>query len=268
MAQRYYNKYSNPIAEFTGGLSKGLENSMMQKDLAAQEAQKKAEMYDLLTKKNEMEQPMNEADINLKNAQAEYYRDRGTQAVTPKPVNAPRQTAADRTMQTAVTKAKVQLAEDRPMVTQTLKEIDRVEKLNQDSYGGVGGGLVMKAKSALNMGTNDPKFINTTDVINTMQAQVAKILKSTFGGQLSDGERQYLNEVYGALPKLSQVERSVAMKNVKTMLNNKFIASQSKLSELQGDKSVPTFASEQEAEAANLAPGTKVIINGRPAVWE
>lgn len=29
-----------------------------------------------------------------------------------------------------------------------------------------------------------------------------------------------------------------------------------------------SFASEQEAAAANLAPGTKITINGRPAVWE
>jgi hypothetical protein len=29
-----------------------------------------------------------------------------------------------------------------------------------------------------------------------------------------------------------------------------------------------TFASEAEAEAANLQPGTKVIINGRPGTWQ
>ena len=28
------------------------------------------------------------------------------------------------------------------------------------------------------------------------------------------------------------------------------------------------FISEAEAEAANLAPGTRITINGRPAIWE
>jgi hypothetical protein len=102
-----------------------------------------------------------------------------------------------------------------------INEIDRVQKLNSNSYGGYFGNLEMKAKSAFNMGQDDVKFKNTADVINTMQQQVARVLKSTFGGQLSDSEREYLNNVYGALPKLSQTERDIAMTNVKRMLSSK-----------------------------------------------
>lgn len=80
---------------------------------------------------------------------------------------------------------------------------------------------MMKIKSGLNVGTNDPTFKNTADVVNTMQAQVARVLKSTFGGQLSDDERKYLNKVYGALPSMSPTERNIAMTNVKTMLVSK-----------------------------------------------
>jgi hypothetical protein len=141
----------------------------------------------------------------------------------------------DKSMARAITKAKVDLATIRPMVSAVLSEIERVEKLNADSYGGLTGEAQMKVRSKLNVGTDGAKFKNTSDIVNTMQAQVAKVLKSTFGAQLSDGERQYLNQIYGALPSLSQTERAIAMKNVKTMLNGRLEAAKSTLSELQAD---------------------------------
>ena len=141
-------------------------------------------------------------------------------------------------MNTAITKAKVDLAETKPMVDLVTSEIDRVQELNKNSYGGMIGGLTMKAKSAMNTGADDVKFKNTADVLNTMQAQVAKVLKSTFGGQLSDGERLYLNQVYGALPNMSQTERDIAMTNVKTMLTGRLRSSESKLQELNGQAGI------------------------------
>lgn len=135
-------------------------------------------------------------------------------------------------LNTALTKAKVELAEARPMVQQILKEIGRVKLLNANSYGGKIGEMEYKAKSAMNMGTKDPKFTNTADILNTMQNQVSRVLKSTFGGQLSDSERAYLNQVYGALPGLSQKEREIAMTNVETMIQNKLSGAESKYNEL------------------------------------
>jgi hypothetical protein len=137
-------------------------------------------------------------------------------------------------------KSKTELATIRPVVESAMKEISRVQELNKDTYGGAAGGLAMKAKSALNIG-DDAKFRNTSDVINTMQAQVAGMLKATFGGQLSDSERLYLNQVYGALPNMSQTERDVAMTNVKTMIGNKLSSAESKYGELSGGlKPLPT----------------------------
>lgn len=126
--------------------------------------------------------------------------------------------------------AKGQVAEDQATLDSIFSEIDRVQKLNEDAYGGVGGAAIMKVKSALNLGTNDIKFKNTADIVNTLQGQVARVLKSTFGGQLSDDERKYLNNVYGALPQLSNVERDIAMTNVKTMLQGKLAGSSAKYS--------------------------------------
>ncbi len=144
----------------------------------------------------------------------------------------------DMSMQRAITKAKVELAESRPLVTSAIAEIERVEKLNKKSRGGWTGAATQKMQSGLNVGTDSPEFKNTADVLNTMKAQVARILKSTFGGQLSDGERAYLNEVYGALGTMSPAEREIAMTNVKTTLRSKLDASESKLRELQFDAGI------------------------------
>jgi hypothetical protein len=166
-------------------------------------------------------------------------------------------------------KAAGELAETRPMVSDAVSEITRVKELNKDSYGGAIGAVTQKAKSLLNMGEDDPKFQNTADVVNTMQAQVARVLKSTFGGQLSDGERAYLNEVYGALPNMSQTERDVAMRNVSGMLESRLRQASGKFSELSGKpQSKTSFDSVEEAEAANLPKGTIIMIGGRRAVVE
>lgn len=203
---------------------------------------------------------------------------RGSQIVREeKPVAPPKPPAPDRSMDREIVKAKVSLAKTKPFVTSTVSEIERVEKLNKDSYGGAAGSLQMKTMSALNLGANDPKFQNTSDVVNTMQAQVARVLKSTFGGQLSDGERAYLNEVYGALPKLSQTERGIAMKNVKTMLRSKLEGEQQTLSELQGDsgmsepapmESVPDVGGTDQWQYATNAQGITLRTKDNWATFE
>lgn len=140
--------------------------------------------------------------------------------------------AQDPAMRREVSKAKASLAEIRPTVKTALREIERVEKLNPKSLGGKTGNVVMSTLSTFNKSTESSR--NTTDVVNTMQSQVARILKSTFGGQLSDGERGYLNNVYGALPDMSVAERAIAMKNVKTMLRDKLTIAEEKFNELSG----------------------------------
>lgn len=133
-----------------------------------------------------------------------------------------------------ILKAKGEVGSMRGVFDSVTKEIDRVQELNKNSRGGLIGAAQQAASSAFNFGTESPEFINTADVINTMQAQVAKVLKSTFGGQLSEGEREYLNGVYGALGKLSPQERDIAMTNVKAMLKSKLEEAESKFNEMSG----------------------------------
>lgn len=139
----------------------------------------------------------------------------------------------------ALVKGRVELARTKAMVNSVVGEINRVQILNDNSYGGIWGDIQMKYKSATDTdAANDPEFKNTADVINTMQSQVTKVLKSTFGGQLSDGERQYLNQVYGALPRLSKAERDIAMTNVKTMLMSKLEGDQAVVDELLSEAGI------------------------------
>ncbi len=134
-----------------------------------------------------------------------------------------------------VSKAAGAFAEDKVLVEGVIGEISRVKELNKNSRGGIGGSLLQKGQSALNMGTDSPEFKNTADVINTLKGAVARVLKSTFGGQLSDDERRYLNEVYGAAEKMSPAEREIAMTNVETMLRNKVQTSGAKYGALSGN---------------------------------
>lgn len=167
----------------------------------------------------------------------------------------------DRSMQSAITKSKVEIADAKALVSAVIPEIERVQKLNKDSYGGLAGSAIMKTKSALNTGPDDIKFKNTSDVLNTMKAQVARVLKSTFGGQLSDGERQYLNEVYGALDGMSQTERDIAMTNVATMLRGKITGAESKLRELTGDEGDSTPTTEVKKIRVKRKDGKTGTIN-------
>ena len=166
----------------------------------------------------------------------------------------------DKSMERAITKAKVDLAKTRPMVDSVTAEIERVEKLNENSFGGLGGSMAMKAARTTGIGADSEKFKNTSDVVNTMQSQVAKVLKSTFGGQLSDGEREYLNGVYGALPSLTRSERAIAMKNVKSMLKAKLEGDDSTLNELLQDAGLPPNpTSDNETKNAGPVGSTQKI---------
>ncbi len=114
------------------------------------------------------------------------------------------------------------------IVSSAIEELTRIEPLNDKSRGGFFGRLAQRAESSVDPDKPSEEFNNTADVINTLQGMVSRVLKSTFGGQLSDSERQYLNEIYGASEKMSRKERSIAIKNVKKMLSDKLAASRSK----------------------------------------
>jgi hypothetical protein len=175
------------------------------------------------------------ADIDYTKAQTEMLRQKPDLMRAATEIKAiPKPPPVNRAMQSAMAKAQANLAETNSFVKTEIPTLIEMKKLNANSYGGFGGDIAFKTKSALNMGQDDPKFQNTAMVINTMQGMVAKILKSTFGGQLSEGEREYLNKVMGALPKLSQVERDIAIDRVIRTIQENAAKAQSKYEELQG----------------------------------
>lgn len=100
-----------------------------------------------------------------------------------------------------------------------ISEVDRILPLNEKSSGGYFGGLRQKTMGALDI--EDEKFRSTEDVVNSAKSMVASVLKSTFGGQLSDSEREYLNSVYGAFEGYSRAKRRIAMTNIRRMMENK-----------------------------------------------
>lgn len=126
-----------------------------------------------------------------------------------------------------------------------ISEIDRIAPLNEGSSGGMFGAIRQKGMSAMNL--EDEKFRNTADVINSLRGLVARVLKSTFGGQLSDSERDYLNSVYGAAEKYNVAERRIAMTNVKRMLQNKIGQPASGGKALPGDEQAEFEALQAEA---------------------
>ena len=149
-------------------------------------------------------------------------------------------------------KAAATFAEDQSLADGVISEISRVQGLNKNSRGGYGGAFLQKGQSALNMGTDSPEFKNTADTINTLKGAVSRVLKSTFGGQLSDQEREYLNQVYGAAEKMSPTERDIAMTNVKTMLGNKVKTSGAKYGALSGNTLMQAPVQDRSARLAEL----------------
>lgn len=133
-----------------------------------------------------------------------------------------------------VAKAKTALASATATESTMLPELDRIFELNKNSRGGMVGSAKQRVSSALNIGQDKPEFTNTADTINSLRGLVAKVLKSTFGGQLSDSEREYLNGVYGAVEKYTPTERAIAITNIKRMIQNKTNEARSVLKELGG----------------------------------
>lgn len=123
----------------------------------------------------------------------------------------------DKSMQAQIAKAKYEYAKVKPVATSISKEMDKLMELNKNSYGGLPGGMTVSILGKFDAKATD-KYNNTLDLIKGMQQQVAKALKPSFGGQISEGERKYLNELYGALPGMGRVERERAMMKVKQIM--------------------------------------------------
>jgi hypothetical protein len=115
-------------------------------------------------------------------------------------------------------KAAGESAEAKSIADTAIAELNRIRPLNDESRGGLLGRVAQRAESAIDPDKPSTKFTNTSDVINSLKGMVVSVLKSTFGGQLSDGEREYLNEVYGAVEGMSRAERKIAIDGVERTL--------------------------------------------------
>jgi hypothetical protein len=124
-------------------------------------------------------------------------------------------------------KAKAEYFDAKAFVPGSVQILDELAELNKKSFGGAIQGLGYKLTQKTGIGEDSEKFKNTTEIVNSLRQMVSKVLKATFGGQLSDGERMYLDTVYGAAPQYTKTERQIAIKNVKRMFTERLQEKQS-----------------------------------------
>lgn len=94
-------------------------------------------------------------------------------------------------------------------------------------------------------------------------SQIRFSLHNAFGTALANAEDEYTPELRAKIDKM--VDELV---NVPSMTLEDAERARQGLSVDPQSYSLPMFNSEEEAEAANLAPGTQIIIKGKRAIWE
>jgi hypothetical protein len=118
-------------------------------------------------------------------------------------------------------KAKKEYIAAQTLSEQAVPKLDVLIEKNKVSVNGKLEGLAYKGSQLTGLGTDSDKFQNTAFVVQQLREMVARVLKAQFGGQLSEGEREYLNSVYGAAPDYTRKERDIAIRNVRQMLIDK-----------------------------------------------
>lgn len=151
-------------------------------------------------------------------------------------------------------KAEGEMAEAQSIADNAIAELNRIRPLNDKSRGGVLGRMAQRVESMSDPDKPSEQFTNTADVINSLKGMVVSVLKSTFGGQLSDGEREYLNEVYGAVEGMSRAERKIAIDGVERTLRGAQKRAASKAAAVGGGQvaSVPSVGQSIPAADDNI----------------
>lgn len=91
-----------------------------------------------------------------------------------------------------------------------------VETLNKiidkipGTRGGLAGAGMQAASSSFGIGSNTGTFVQTAEVLNALKGMAVQLLKPTFGGNISDGEREEVMKISGALTTMQPAERVVA----------------------------------------------------------
>lgn len=153
-------------------------------------------------------------------------------------------------------KAKAEYFEAKAFVPGSVKILDELSELNKKSFGGAIQGIGYKLTQKTGIGEDSEKFRNTTEIVNSLRQMVSKVLKATFGGQLSDGERAYLDTVYGAAPQYTKTEREIAIKNVRRMFTERL---QEKQTAYESWVNSPGSASAPAEKPAEQAPSAAPV---------
>jgi len=92
-----------------------------------------------------------------------------------------------------------------------ISTLNNLQKLAPVARGGVGGAMAQKISSATGIGSDSESFKNTATLINGLKGMAVQLLKPTFGGNISDGEREEVMKISGALETMQPEERLAAM---------------------------------------------------------
>lgn len=100
-------------------------------------------------------------------------------------------------------------------------QLSEVEALNMGARSGKLANLKTQATDLTGIGAGSAEYQSTKDVGNQLKGMVVKVIKSQFGAQLSDAEREYMDKVYGAAESMTRQERAIAIKNIRKMTDSK-----------------------------------------------
>lgn len=92
-----------------------------------------------------------------------------------------------------------------------ISTLSNLQKLAPVARGGMGGAVAQKFSSATGIGAETESFKNTAALINGLKGMAVQLLKPTFGGNISDGEREEVMKISGALETMQPEERQAAM---------------------------------------------------------
>lgn len=134
-----------------------------------------------------------------------------------------------------------------------------------------------------NNAAGDPDVAEYLFQVNTVQTEAARILSNmgTGGGVLTDSMREevqsVMNPSYTAAQLNAVMDRAQAdaknrAKSYDDQVNKVIAEIRDPLHKAGGEgipkaAGIPTFATEADAARANLKPGTKIIVGGRPGTW-
>jgi hypothetical protein len=154
----------------------------------------------------------------------------------------------------------------------TMTQLDEVKKLNDNSYSGTLENAKLLIPRLTGKGASNQEFQNTVNVVNKLKNYVIKSLRSSFGGQITEGEREYLNGLFGATEKGTKEERAIAISNIQEFLNMKLKEKEEAYTMWGGDISkiggtpVKPYQSQQTPTAQ--PQGTSADTGGIPQVGQ